>query len=105
MSVYDRILAGVNFWIPCPEVKEEDKILRSDTMKQERINSIIQQGKPMAERIAAVRERFVQAMDQFERFRALCRTALQDKEVAADFSELGRVIEASDRIIVGGGRA
>ena len=72
-------------------------------MKQERINSIIQQGKPMAERIAAVRERFVQAMDQFERFRALCRTALQDKEVAADFSELGRVIEASDRIIVGGG--
>ena len=51
-------------------------------MRQERIESIIQQRKPLAERVFGVRERLGQALDQFERFQVLYRSTLQDKEVA-----------------------
>ena len=87
-----------------PAVQTEEVLPNEQTqdnggviMRQERIESIIQQRKPLAERVLGVRERLTQALDQFERFQVLCRSTLQDKELAPEFGDLGRILDEAAR--------
>ena len=65
------------------------------TMRYQRIKSIIQQRKPLYERVSGVRERLGQALDQFERFQSLCRSTIKNNELATEFSDLERILDES----------
>ena len=69
------------------------------TMRNEKIDRIIQRRKPMSERITNVKEHLTQTLDQFVRFRSLCRTVLQNRDAAAEFDELNRIIETSNQSV------
>ena len=68
-------------------------------MRQERIDSIIQRRKPLAERVHVVLGRLNQVIDNFEKFRFLCRNTLQDKYLASEFGELSRICDDSNRFM------